>query len=363
MALPPQRIRFCTSRDGTRIAFAVTGEGPPLVKVPNLSSHLEVEPENAVLGPWIAELARQRTLVRYDLRGFGVSDRGVEDFSVERHLEDLAAVVEAAGLQRFALIGLAGSIVSCVLYAARQPERVTHLVLYGGFLLGRLVRSTTPEQTAEVEMLLRLVEVGWGKDDSAFRQLYTSQILPDGTVEQFRSFNDLMRRAASPENAARYLREMHGVDLRAAASQVRCPALVVHARDDRRVPVEQGRALAAAIAGSRFVSLDTRNHLVLPQDPAWGQFFAELKAFLPRSGPATQSAGAASLDGLTRREQQVLALVAQGLGNAAIGTRIGMSEKTVRNNVSTILTKLGVHTRAEAIVLARDAGIGLKPTP
>ena len=252
MALPPQRIRFCTSRDGTRIAFAVTGEGPPLVKVPNLSSHLEVEPENAVLGPWIAELARQRTLVRYDLRGFGVSDQEVEDFSVERHLEDLAAVVEAAGLQRFALIGLAGSIVSCVLYAARQPERVTHLVLYGGFLLGRRRHGPLrPSRRPKWKCCCDSWRSAGARTIPRFASCIPRRSFPMAPWQQFRSFNDLMRRAASPENAVRYLREMHGVDLRAAASQVRCPALVVHARDDRRVPVEQGRALAAAIAGSR----------------------------------------------------------------------------------------------------------------
>lgn len=355
MALPPQRIRFCTSRDGTRIAFAVTGEGPPLVKALHFASHLELEQDDPVLGPWLAELARGRTLIRYDPRGFGLSDRKVRDQSFERHFEDFAAVVDAAGFERFALIGLAAGGAVGVHYAARHPERVSHLVLYGAFLLGRLVRSTTPEEMAETETLLRLVEVGWGKDDPEFRQLYTSQYIPDGTPEQFRSFNELMRRAASPETAARYLREHHGVDLRTTAPEVRCPTLVLHAREDRRVPFAQGRALAAAIADSRFVPLDGRNHALLPHEPAWHQFAAELNAFLPTSGSAP-AAAAALIDGVTRREHQVLELVAQGLGNAAIGERVGMSEKTVRNNVSTIFSKMGVHTRAEAIVKARQAG-------
>jgi pimeloyl-ACP methyl ester carboxylesterase/DNA-binding CsgD family transcriptional regulator len=325
VALPTQRIRFCSSRDGTRIAFAVAGQGPPLVKALHLASHLELDLHDPVLGPWLAEMARGRALIRYDPRGFGLSDREVRDVSLERHLEDFAAVVAAAGLGRFSLIGLAGGGAVAVHYAARHPERVSHLVLYGTFLLGRLARATTPEEMSEAEMLLRLVEVGWGKDDPAFR-------------------------------------ELHGVDLRTIAPDVRCPTLVLHAREDRRVPFAQGRALAAAIADSRFVPLDSRNHVLLPHEPALKQFAAALDSFLPTTDSA-QAAGAALIECLTKREHQVLELVAQGFGNAAIGERVGMSEKTVRNNVSAILSKLGVHTRAEAIVKARQAGFGRDSVP
>jgi pimeloyl-ACP methyl ester carboxylesterase len=309
-----------------------------------------------VLGPWLAELARGRTLVRYDPRGFGLSDREVRDVSLERHLEDFAAVVAAAGLARFALIGIAGGGAVAVHYAARHPERVSHLVLYGTFLLGRLVRSTTPEAMAETETLLRLVEVGWGKDDPVFRQLYTSQFIPDGTPEQFRSFNELMRRAASPESAARFLRELHSADLRTAAAEVRCPTLVLHAREDRRVPF--ARARARRCVADCASSLDSRNHVLLPHEPALKQFAAALMV----------SCRPGSTRGRRRADRrpdphQVLELVARGLGNAAIGEQVGMSEKTVRNNVSAILGKLGVHTRAEAIVKARQAGFGRDSVP
>jgi pimeloyl-ACP methyl ester carboxylesterase/DNA-binding CsgD family transcriptional regulator len=355
-----QRIHFCTSRDGTRIAFAVSGGGPPLVKTFQLATHLELDADDPTLGPWLATLARGRTLVRYDPRGFGLSDREVRDVSVERHLDDFTAVVEAAGLERFALIGVAGGGPVAVTYAARHPARVTHLVLHGTFLVGRLARSRTPEETAEAETLLRVVELGWGRDDPAFRQLYTSQFMPDGTAEQFRALNELMRRATSGANAARFLRELHLTDLREVAPKVRSPTLVLHVRDDRRMPFEQGRALAAAIVDSRFVPLDGRNHLLLPLEPASRQFAAELDDFLPRAAAQARPARP-SMAGLTRREHEVLELVAQGLGNAAIGERVGMSEKTVRNNVSAILGKMGVHSRAEAIVKARDAGFGSKP--
>src|SRR5687767_3858475 len=177
MALSGQHIRFCTSRDGTRIAFAASGSGPPLVKTLHLASHLESDPDNPVWGPWLYELGRGRTLIRYDPRGFGLSDRDISDFTLERHIEDLVAVIDAAGVERFSLIGFAGGAALSVHYAVMAPERVTHLVLHGAFLLGRLTRSATPEQLAESEMLLQLVSCGWGQDDPAFRQFYTSQYI------------------------------------------------------------------------------------------------------------------------------------------------------------------------------------------
>jgi pimeloyl-ACP methyl ester carboxylesterase/DNA-binding CsgD family transcriptional regulator len=363
MALSSQQIRFCTSRDGTRVAFATSGSGPPLVKALHLASHLESDPEHPVWGPWMSEIARGRTLVRYDPRGFGLSDRSVTDFTLARHIDDLAAVIDAAGLDRFALIGFAGGAALSVHYAVIAPARVTHLVLQGAFLLGRLARSQTAEQAAEAEMLLQLISLGWGQDDPAFRQFYTSQYIPDGTIEQFRSFNESLRRAASPENASRLLRALQSCDLRKIAPLVTCPTLVLHSIEDRRVPMEQGRALAAAIADARFVPLNSRNHYPLPHEPAWTNFIEELNAFLPAAAPAPPHPGLALLGGLTRRELQVLELVAQGAGNATIGERLGIGEKTVRNNVSAILGKLDVHTRAEAIVRARDAGFGLEARP
>jgi pimeloyl-ACP methyl ester carboxylesterase/DNA-binding CsgD family transcriptional regulator len=359
MALSSQQIRFCKSRDGTRIAFATSGSGLPLVKTLHLASHLETDPENPIWGPWMSELARGRMLVRYDPRGFGLSDRSVDDFSLERHVEDLEAVIGAAGLNRFALIGFAGGAALSVLYAARAPARVTHLVLQGAFLLGRLVRSATAAQVAEAEMLLQLISVGWGQDDPAFRQFYTSQYIPDASMEQCRTFNESLRRAASPENATRLMRTLQSCDLRNAAPMVSCPTLVLHSIDDRRVPMEQGRALAAAIAGARFIPLKSRNHYPLPHEPAWTNFIEELNAFLPPA-PAPSRHELALLDDLTRRQLQVLELIAQGIGNVLIGERLGIGEKTVRNNVSAILGKMDVHSRAEAIVRAREAGFGLE---
>ena len=360
--LSPPSIHFCTSRDGTRIAYSASGEGPPLVKSVHLASSLETDADHPVLGGMLGEIGRGRTLVRYDSRGMGLSDREVHDFSLDRQVEDLQAVVDAAGLSHFALMGFAGGGAVAINFAVRRPERVSRLVLYGAFIQGRIARATTPELKAEAETLLRLVEVGWGKDDPAFRQLSTSQYVPDGNAEQFRALNELLRRMASPVNASRFMRELHGSDLRALAPRLACPALVLHARGDTRVPFEQGRLLAAAIPGSRFVPLDSRNHALLRGEPALAQFAAELDAFLaaPAAFPTLRQS---SFDELTRREREVLELLARGLDNPTIGERVGMSEKTVRNNVSAILGKLDVHTRSAAIVKAREAGFGGASAP
>lgn len=358
MTPPAQQIRFCTSRDKVRIAYAICGEGPPLVKALQWGTHLELDWQTPVWRAWLTALARHHTLIRYDARGCGLSDHDVEGFSLERHIEDLEAVVEASRLQRFDLLGMTGGGPVGIGYAVRHPERVSRIVLYGSYLRGKIARSSTPEEKEETEALLRLIELGWGRDEPSFRQLYSSQLIPDATVEQFRAFNELLRKSASPSNAAKLLRALHAIDVGALASQVRCPALVLHPRDDPRVPFEQGRALAAAIPNARFVPLDSRNHLLLEQEPAWTTMLAELDAFLIDSKSSTANGTERKIDGLTAREHEVLELVAQGIDNRTIGQRLHMGEKTVRNNVSNIMAKLEVRTRAEAIVTAREAGFG-----
>ncbi len=358
MELPTQQIRFCTSRDNTRIAYATCGQGPVLVRALQWGTHLELDWQTSVWRPWLTALSKSSTLIRYDSRGCGLSDRDVDDFSSARHLEDLEAVVDACALQRFALIGLTGGGPSSVTYAARYPQRVSHLVLYGSFLRGRIARSTTSAQQDETETLLHLIELGWERDDPSFRQLYSSQRIPAATADQFRSFNELLRKSASPANASKLLRALHADDVSDLAPQVRCPTLVLHSREDTHVPFEQGRALAAAIPDARLVPLDSRNHFVLEQEPAWASLLAVLEAFLPAAESIMPSAAEPRIEGLTPREHDVLELVAQGIANQSIGQRLHMGEKTVRNNVSIIMCKLGVHTRSEAIVMARNAGFG-----
>jgi pimeloyl-ACP methyl ester carboxylesterase/DNA-binding CsgD family transcriptional regulator len=356
MLSPLRPIRFCRSRDGARIAYSVSGEGPVLIKAANLASDIESELEHPVLGGMLEALGRGRRLVRYDARGFGLSDRDVADLSLERQVEDLGAVAAAVGAPRYSLVGMAGGSVMALRHTAAHPGRVHRLVIYGGFLVGRTVRCRTEEDRAEAEALIKLVEIGWGKDDPSFRQLYTSQYVPHGTAEQFRSLNELLRRSATAHTAAQFVRVLHASDQSAVAPAVRCPALVLHARGDQRVPFAQGRLLAAALPNARFVPLDSPNHTLLRGEPALEQLAHELEAFLPGGAPALATLSLAAP--LTPRESEVLEQLAQGLDNAQIGARLGMSEKTVRNHVSALFAKLDVPTRAAAIVRARDAGFG-----
>jgi pimeloyl-ACP methyl ester carboxylesterase len=262
MSATSQHVRFCTSQDGTRIAFATSGSGPPLVRAAHWLSHLDHERHCPLWGPWALLLARRHALVRYDGRGCGLSDRDAADFSLDRCVEDLEAVVETCKIGRFALFGATIGAITALAYAARHPERVSHLVIVGGFATGRMVRAPTPELIEETTLELKAIELGWNADNPAFRQFFTSLFIPDSTPEQARSLNDLMRVASSPQTAIRRLQPYHHVDLREIAPQVQCPTLVFHSRSDARIPFEQGRTLATLIPGARFVPLESRNHWV-----------------------------------------------------------------------------------------------------
>ena len=353
-----QQIRFCTAPDGVRLAYATVGKGAPLVRAAHWMTHLERDWESPVWRPWLTELSRYNTLVRYDQRGCGLSDRDVADISFAAWLADLEAVVAAAGLARFALLGASQSASLAIAYAARHPQRVSHLILYGGFLRGRLKRGSRA-QVEEAQVQRGLIRLGWGRDDPAFRQFFTTQFLPDGTPEQIASFNEVQRLSASPETAERIFDVTSGIDVAELAETVRTPTLVLHGREDKRAPFEEGRLIAARIPGARFVPLESRNHALVEQDPAWGRFLVEVRAFLGTGEAAADLAFPA----LTSREREVLELVARGLGNDEIAERLGITSKTVRNQVSALFDKLGVSSRAQAIVKAREAGLGATAPP
>jgi len=356
-----QKIRFCTSHDGVRLGFATCGTGPTVITAAHWISHLRLDWDNSVRRGWLSMLSRRNTLIRYDPRGTGLSDRDCT-ISLARQIEDLEAVVEAAKCDRFALLGLWTGGAVAINYAVRHPERVTHLVLHACATRGRLVRDPTAEQLQEAEAQLKLIELGCGNENSAFRQLHTSQLMPDATPEYARAFNDLMRQTTTPANAAKLLRAYWtGTDNRSLGPRIKCPTLVLHAREDARIPFEEGRSLAALIPGARFVPLESRNHVLNDGEPAFQQLAAELDDFLPATAPAPSDASAAFIDDLTPREAEVLELIAQGLANATIGVRLGISERTARNHVSAVFSKLGVRTRAKAIIMARDAGFGVRP--
>jgi pimeloyl-ACP methyl ester carboxylesterase/DNA-binding CsgD family transcriptional regulator len=358
MAPPAQRIQFCKSRDGTRIAYATCGSGPPLLRTPNQYCHLRHDWDSSIWRHWLSLLARRHTLIRYDLRGCGLSDRDGVEFSFERYIEDMEAVADAAGLQRFAICGVSGGAASGVAYAARHPGRVSHLVVYGCYSRARLARDPTQKEIDETELQLKAIELGQDFDNPALRRLYAAIRMPDGNSDQFRSFEQTVRLATTPANAAKVLRSYFKVDLSELAPRVKCPTLVLHAQQDAGIPFDEGRALAALIPGARFVPLETRNHLLVEGEPAWQQLVEEVEDFLPAAPGGQGAAIDGQLDELTARESEVLELVAQGLDNTTIGGRLGISERTVRNNVSIIFDKLGVSSRAQAIVRARDAGFG-----
>ena len=356
-----QSIRFCTSPDGVRTAWATLGRGPPLVRVSHFLTHLEYDLESPVWRPWLARLSRRRTLVRYDGRGCGLSDRTDSEVSLEAWIGELEAVVEASGLDRFPLFGCSQGAAVAVAYAARHPGRVSSMVLLGGYARGAMRRDPTPEQEREAKLLIDLVEVGWGRDNPAFRQVFTSMYIPEGSPEQVHWFNELERRSASPAQAARTIAAFGTIDVTDLAAQVACPVLVMHARGDARVPFEEGRRLAGSIPGARFLPLDSRNHVLLEREPAFAQCFDEIDAFLDANDPAPRRA--APFPTLTEGERKLVDLLARGLDNLQIAAHLGIAEKTVRNKVSVVFDKLDVATRAQAIVRAREAGFGGETSP
>jgi pimeloyl-ACP methyl ester carboxylesterase/DNA-binding CsgD family transcriptional regulator len=350
-----QRIRFCTSEDGVRLAYATTGRGPPLVKAANWLTHIEQEVRNPIWRPLLERLSAARTLVRYDQRGCGLSDRNIADFSFEKWVSDLEAVVDDAGLERFALLGISQGGASAIEYAVRHPDRVSHLVLLGAFARGGLRRNPAPEREKAARAMVELVRYAWGSAEPAFRHMFALQFMPEASAEQLRWFDELQRLSTSPENAARIIETFDFIDVSALAPRVEVPALVLHSRHDARIPFAESRVLASSIPGADFVPLDSRNHLPIEGEPAFVEMCAAIDAFLNRDSP--DSALPVFAD-LTRREHEVLDRVARGLDNAAIAENLAISVKTVRNHVSNIFDKLGVNNRAQAIVEAREAGYG-----
>jgi pimeloyl-ACP methyl ester carboxylesterase/DNA-binding CsgD family transcriptional regulator len=353
MAAAKQQIRFCTSHDGVRIAYARSGQGPPLVKVANWLSHIEFDWESPVWRPLLTELSRDHTLIRYDERGCGLSDWDVADLSFEAWVRDLETVVNAAEVDRFPLLGISQGASIAVAYAVRHPERVSHLILHGGYARGRLQREATPQQREEAETMNKLAELGWGQENPAFRQFFTTQFIPGGSPEQHHWFNELERISTSPANAGRFIRVFNDINVIDLLPQVGCPTLVLHSSRDARVSFDEGRLIAGLIPGARFVPLEGGNHLLLESEPSWSRWLDELRTFLPPVPRADRVFAT-----LTPRERGLLELIAQGRDNAQIAAKLGLSEKTVRNHITSIFAKLEVDNRARAIVLARDAGFG-----
>jgi len=274
-----QDIHFCTVPDGVRIAYAEVGHGPPLVKTANWLNHLEYDWQSPVWKHLLHALASNHRLIRYDARGNGLSDWEVNDISFGAFVRDLESVVEATGLERFPLLGISQGCAVAVAYAVRHPGRVSHLALYGGFTRGRRKRGSIID-AEQSEAFLTLMRHGWGQENPAFRQIFTSLFIPDGTHEQMQWFNDLQRITTSPENAVRIRQAVDDIDVSDLLAQVNVPTMVLQCRNDAVQPFDEGRRLAAGIPGARFVALEGRNHIILASDPAWPRFIEEISNFL-----------------------------------------------------------------------------------
>ena len=275
-----QQIRFCRTADGVTLGYACSGGGPPLVKVANWLTHLDHDWNSPVWRHWLLALSRRHRLVRYDERGCGLSDWDIKPPTLDSWVQDLEAVVDAAGLDRFPLLGMSQGGPVAVLYAARHPERVTKLVLHGAYAQGQRVRAKKEEHLRHHDVEVELVRLGWGSNEPAFRQVFTSQFIPDGSRELWDAFNDLQRRTTSPQNAAAVLEMVGTIDVTEVAPSVSVPTLVLHPRHDRAIPFQQGRLMSALIPDSRFVALESRNHILLADEPAWPVFLREVEAFL-----------------------------------------------------------------------------------
>jgi pimeloyl-ACP methyl ester carboxylesterase/DNA-binding winged helix-turn-helix (wHTH) protein len=274
-----QEVHFCTASDGVRIAYAEVGKGIPLLRTGHWLTHLEYDWESPVWSSFLREIAAGRRLIRYDARGNGLSDREVDEISFEAFVRDIESVVAATGLDKFDLLGVSQGAAISVAYAVRHPERVRHLVLYGGFARGRRMRGSQQE-IANSDAIATLMRQGWGQENPAFRQMFTSQFIPGATAEQMEWFNDLQRITTSPDNAVRLRHAVDLIDVTDLLPRVQSPTLVLHCRHDAVQPFEEGRRLAAGIPGARFVTLEGRNHVILPGDASWERFFEEVKAFL-----------------------------------------------------------------------------------
>ena len=279
VAVAERHVRFAASGDGTAIAWATAGDGPPLLRAGHFLTHLEYDRRSVIWRPLIDALEARFSLTRYDQRGTGMSEPDVTDFTLDRLVEDLGAVADAAGLDRFPIFAASQGVPVSLAYAARHPDRVTRLVLYGGFAQGRTVRGSA-EDRAQAEAILTFVRQGWGRDGSPFLQAFETTYMPDATTEQLAQMAELQKASATGKAAAALRDAIDRFDVRACLGEVRQPVLVLHAAGDAVHPLAQSRLIAARVPGAELRVLPGRNHVPLPHDPAWEAMLAETVAFL-----------------------------------------------------------------------------------
>jgi pimeloyl-ACP methyl ester carboxylesterase/DNA-binding CsgD family transcriptional regulator len=352
-------IRFCTAPDGVKLAVGSYGSGRPLVRAATWLTHVEHDATNALTRHWCEELARSNRYITYDGRGCGLSDRGPSDVSAEAWLSDLETVVDAMGLPRFPLLGVSMGAPIAVAYAAKHPDRVSRLVLFGGFHRSYFsAKNPAPRVLEEADVLLKSARLGWGTGSAALRQVFVAKLMGDATPAQRQAFDEQQRATSSPEMAERYLRAMFALDVQDVAPCVACPTLVFHSRGDQLIFFEQGRKLAASIPGARFVPLESKNHVPLAEEPAWRTFIAEARPFLAADGAGPGAgAGAAPSPALTSRQLDVLRGIARGLTDKEIARELSLSPRTVEMHVARVLAALECANRAQAVGKAKGLGL------
>ena len=352
MADRQQTIRFVNTRDGVRLAWATSGAGPTLVKASNWISHLEYDWESPMWRHWTQFFSEHFRYLRFDERGNGLSQQTLDELTADHWLADLEDVLAAAKPDKpFVLLGISQGSIAAIQYAVAHPEDVSHLVLYGGYANGWNVR-TSDDVRRHMRAIIDLTELGWGKSEPTYRRMYTSRFLPRGTEEQLHWFDELLRKTTTPKMAARQVENRGKADVEDLLAKITVPTLILHCREDQCIPFKAGLNLAAGIPGAEFVQLESDNHILTEDEPAWGEL---QQAIINFTGVQVAKENAV-FEQLSVREREILAHMIEGETNPEIGRSLFISEKTVRNHVTHIFGKLGVSNRAQAMVLARDNG-------
>ena len=350
---PPQEIRFCRAADGVRLAYAIHGSGPPLIVASCWLSHLQYDWQSPVWRHFLDQLGALATVVRYDERGFGLSDWTVDDFSLPARLADLEAVVDASGVERFALLGMSGGSAVAMAYAIAHPERVSRLILYGT-ACGEPV-AFSPDELAEEETYRSMIRVGWAKEDPEFRRVFTMRFIPGATEEQLRWFDDLQRMSTSAENAVASRVARQQVDIEGDIPKISAPTIVLQAIGDRSTTFDNAVSVSSLIPNARLVPLQSNNHILLADEPAWRVFIDEVTSFLE---PDRQAAGSRGADrpseALSPREREVLRLAADGRTNDEIADALTLSVRTVERHLSNVYAKLGLTGRSARTAAAAE---------
>jgi pimeloyl-ACP methyl ester carboxylesterase/DNA-binding CsgD family transcriptional regulator len=352
-----QRIAFARSKDKTTIAYALSGEGPPLVRAGTWLTHVHHDWESPIIGHWMRFMSERHTLVRYDPRGCGLSQTEVGTFTFDDWVADLEAVVDRLELQSFPLFGMSQGAAVAAEYAIRHPQRVTHLTLYAPLVTGWRGRTSSASQ--QWQSMEQLVLAGWGEENMAFPSMFAHLFLPQSPPAARQWYAELQRKMATKEVASRFMSVLAELSMFKRLKQVRVPTLVIQIARDQVVDPRTAAGIAGEIPGSQFVSIDSSNHILLEHEPGWQEFKNVFARHVPgANAPARRDAAARERIGqLSNREQKILQEIAKGLNNRAIAEGLFISEKTVRNHITSIFDKLGVSSRPQAIVMAKEAGL------